>query len=124
MLAALLKGERPPLQDIIFLRTTLLKSYDIYRPVNLGAQIKATNIDKEAVAFIRRMGGETEEVDGNSGSNDGSSSGPDTEDVEVSRTPHGNSHGNLHGNTLHMYIVRHEMNETQSTAVYGSVRAR
>lgn len=46
MMSSLLKGQAPALPDIIMLRTTLLRSADIYQPINIAMQLRAnSNVD-------------------------------------------------------------------------------
>lgn len=49
LLTCLLRGEPPSLPDIIMLRTTLMRSANIYQPINLAQQIRA-NLDVGALA--------------------------------------------------------------------------
>jgi len=56
MMAELLDGMVPSIQDILFVQSAVLESLDIYQPVNLGKQLlHGTNLDVSGTGRARPM---------------------------------------------------------------------
>ncbi|KAF5827146.1 hypothetical protein DUNSADRAFT_1247 [Dunaliella salina] len=59
MMAELLDGMVPSIQDILFVQSVVLESLDIYQPVNLGKQLlHGTDLEEEVgMALLHQLGG-------------------------------------------------------------------
>jgi len=59
MMAELLDGMVPSIQDILFVQSAVLESLDIYQPVNLGKQLlHGTDLEEEVgMALLHQLGG-------------------------------------------------------------------
>ncbi|KAG2497634.1 hypothetical protein HYH03_004373 [Edaphochlamys debaryana] len=57
LLAALLAGEPPDVQDIVLIRTVLQQGRDVYRPLNLEGRLHDANLETDvADALMRQLG--------------------------------------------------------------------